>query len=149
MFSPVSSRSAAAYKRASIESSVEMADPHQLVSLLFDALQRALGSAKLSLQAGNIPAKCQHIGHAIRILEEGLRAPLDMEKGGEIATNLNNLYEYCVNRLVTANLKNDAAILDEVSRVLEPVITGWKQIRPAVEAPAGPMASNQLQIRAA
>ncbi len=129
MFTSVSSRSAAAYKRASIESSVDMADPHQLVTLLFEALQRAIGSAKLSMQAGDIPGKCKQISNAISILEEGLIAPLDEEKGGEIATNLKALYDYCARQLVMANLKNDVSKLEEVSRLLEPVISGWKQIK--------------------
>lgn len=129
MFTSVSSRSAAAYKRASIEASVDMADPHQLVNLLFEALQRALGSAKLSMQAGDVPGKCKQISNAISILEEGLKAPLDLEKGGDIAKNLNDLYEYCVHRLVMANARNDQAALDEVSRLIEPVASGWKQIK--------------------
>jgi flagellar protein FliS len=129
MFTSVSSRSAAAYKRASIESSVDMADPHQLVTLLFEALQRAIGSAKLSMQAGDIPGKCKQISNAISILEEGLIAPLDEEKGGEIAANLKALYDYCARQLVMANLKNDTSKLDEVSRLLEPVIGSWKQIK--------------------
>jgi len=59
MFTSVSSRSAAAYKRASIEASVDMADPHQLVNLLFEALQRAIGSAKLAMQAGDVTGQVQ------------------------------------------------------------------------------------------
>ena len=49
MFIPVNSRSASAYQRASVEASVEMADPHQLVALLFDALQRHIAAAKLAM----------------------------------------------------------------------------------------------------
>ncbi|MCF8169421.1 MAG: flagellar export chaperone FliS [Rhodoferax sp.] len=128
MFTSVSSRSASAYKRASIEASVDMADPHQLVNLLFEALQRAIGSAKLHMQAGDIPNKCRQIGNAVRILEEGLKAPLDLERGGEIASNLDALYGYCVTRLVLANSRNDITALDEVSRLIEPVASGWKQI---------------------
>lgn len=128
MFTSVSSRSAMAYKKASVEASVDMADPHQLVNLLFDALKRSIGSAKLHLQAGDIPNKCTQIGNAIRILEEGLRAPLDLEKGGELAANLNAVYEYAVTRLLHANLKNDVEALDEVLRVIEPIASGWKQI---------------------
>jgi flagellar protein FliS len=105
-----------------------MASPHQLVNLLFEALQRAIGSAKLHMQAGDIPKKCKQIGNAISILEEGLKAPLDLEKGGEIAANLHALYEYCVARLVQSNLKNDLSALDEVARLIEPVASGWKQI---------------------
>jgi flagellar protein FliS len=128
MFTSVSARSASAYKRASVDASVEMASPHQLVTLLFEALQRALGSAALAMEAGDIPGKCKHIDSAIRILQEGLIAPLDMERGGEIARNLHNLYEYCVSRLVFANAKNDPALLQEVKRLIEPVVSGWKQI---------------------
>jgi flagellar protein FliS len=127
MFTSVSSRSASAYKRASVDASVDMADPHQLVTLLFEALNRHLGAAKLHMQAGDIAGKCKQIGAAIRILEEGLIAPLDMEKG-ELAKNLKNLYDYCVARLVMANAKNDAALLDEVVHLIEPIASGWKQI---------------------
>jgi flagellar protein FliS len=129
MFTSVSTRSAAAYKRASIEASVDMADPHQLVNLLFEALLRAIGGAKLSMQGNDIPGKCKQIGNAISILEEGLKAPLDLEKGGDIAKNLHSLYEYCVTRLVMANARNDPAALDEVASLIEPVASGWKQIR--------------------
>lgn len=128
MFTSVSARSASAYKRASVDASVEMASPHQLVTLLFEALQRSLGAASLAMQAGDVSAKCNHISSAIRILEEGLIAPLDLSKGGELASNLKNLYEYCVGRLVFANAKNDLALLDEVKRLIEPVASGWKQI---------------------
>lgn len=128
MFTSVSARSASAYKRASVDASVEMASPHQLVTLLFEALQRSLGAAALAMDAGDIPGKCKHIDSAIRILEEGLMAPLDMERGGEIARNLHNLYEYCVSRLVFANAKNDPTLLQEVKRLIEPVVSGWKQI---------------------
>ena len=128
MFTSVSARSASAYKRASVEASVGLADPHQLVNLLFEALQRALGGAKLAIQAGDVPAKCKQIGDAIRILEEGLKAPLDLANGGEIAANLDALYEYGVSRLVMANLKSDVAIVDEVINLIAPVASGWKQI---------------------
>ena len=128
MFTSVNNRSASAYKRASVEASVDMADPHQLVNLLFEALQRAIGAAKLHMQSGDIPNKCTQIGNAIRILEEGLQAPLDLEKGGEIAANLKSVYEYCVTRLVMANARNDMAALDEVHRLIEPIASGWKQI---------------------
>jgi flagellar protein FliS len=128
MFTSVSARSASAYKRASVDASVEMASPHQLVNLLFEALQRSLSAATVAMQAGDISAKCQHISSAIRILEEGLIAPLDMNKGGELAVNLRSLYEYCVNQLVFANAKNDPNMLQGVKQLIEPVASGWKQI---------------------
>jgi flagellar protein FliS len=128
MFSSVSNRSAAAYKRASIEASVDMADPHKLVSLLFDALQRNIKGAKLAMQSGDVSNKCEQVSNALRILEEGLKAPLNLEEGGEIANNLNALYDYCVTRLVWANARNEVSALDEVATLMDTVAAGWKQI---------------------
>lgn len=128
MFTSVNSRSAAAYKRASIEASVEMADSHQLVSLLFEGLQRYIHAAKMHMQAGDVPNKCTQISNAVRILEEGLRATLNLQEGGEIAANLDAVYEYCVRRLVLANARNDVTLLEEVLRLIEPIASGWKQI---------------------
>lgn len=128
MFTSVGSRSANAYKKVSVETSVDNADPHHLVSLLFVALQQALGAARLGMERGDVGAKVKQFGIAIRILEEGLKAPLDLEKGGEIAANLSALYDYCVTRLVVGNARNDMSALDEVSRLIEPVASGWKQI---------------------
>ena len=128
MFTSVSSRAAFAYKRSSVEASVEQADPHRLVSLLFDALQQTVAAARLSIQNKDIPTKVYKIGHAIRILEEGLKAPLDLKNGGEIAANLNAVYDYCIDRLALANARNDVALLDEVVRLIEPISSGWKQI---------------------
>jgi flagellar protein FliS len=128
MFTSVSSRSASAYKRVGIETSVDNADPHQLVVLLFDALNQALGGARLAIQNGDVPAKCKNINHAVRIFEEGLIAPLNLQEGGELAANLHALYTYCVQRLTIANIRSDVAILEEVQRVMEPVSSGWKQI---------------------
>jgi flagellar protein FliS len=128
MFTSVSARSASAYKRASVDASVEMANPHQLVTMLFEALQRALGAASAAMAAGDVSAKCNHISSAIRILDEGFIAPLDMTNGGELAANLRKLYEYCVRRLALANAKNDLSILEEVKQLIAPIASGWKQI---------------------
>jgi flagellar protein FliS len=138
MFSSVASRSASAYKRVSVETSVDHADPHQLVTLLFDALQQALGGARMAIQRGDVQGKVKQIGAALRILEEGLKAPLDLVNGGELAANLNDLYDYCINRVIVANAKSDEAALEEVGRLIGQVASGWKQIngqRPAYLQP--------------
>ncbi len=77
---------------------------------------------------GDIPVKGRQIGIAVRILEEGLIAPLNLEEGGELAANLQELYRYCVIRVTLANVRNEVAALDEVSRLIELVASGWKQI---------------------
>ena len=128
MFNSVGSRSASAYRKIGVETQVDQANPHQLVGMLFEGLQLAVGSARAALQRGDIGAKGKQIGIAVRILDEGLRGALNLEQGGELAGNLHDLYQYCVMRLTQANARNDDAALAEVQKLIEPVAAGWKQI---------------------
>ena len=129
MFTPVSMRSANTYKTIGLETSILGASPHQLVSLLFDALLQSLAAAKGAILSGDIPAKGRAIGKAVRILEEGLKAGLDANRGGEIAANLRTVYDICILRLTEANFLNDPRIVDEVSRLISPLSDGWSQIK--------------------
>ena len=87
MFTPVSMRSANTYRTIGVETAITGASPHQLVGLLFDGLQQSLSAAKAAILSGDIPAKGRSISRAVRILEEGLKAALDAQKGGELAAN--------------------------------------------------------------
>lgn len=129
MFTPVSMRSANTYKSVGLETSITGANPHQLVGLLFDGLLQALATGKGAILSGDIPVKGRAISRAVRILEEGLKAGLDANKGGELASNLRRLYDYCIIRTSEANLRNDAARLDEVIGLIKPVADSWNQIR--------------------
>jgi flagellar secretion chaperone FliS len=128
MFTHSASKSASAYKQVSVETSVDQATPHRLVEMLFDGLLVALGAARVAMQRGDIKTKCKQIVVAVRILEEGLRCALNLEQGGELASNLDRLYGYCVVRLTQANARNDDAALAEVQRLIEPLVKSWKQI---------------------
>lgn len=129
MFTPVSMRSANTYKSVGLETSVTGANPHQLVALLFDGLQQSLATAKAAILSGDVPAKGRAISRAVRILEEGLKAALDANKGGELAGNLRRLYDYCIFKTTEANSRNDVAPLDEVIALIKPVADSWHQIR--------------------
>ena len=71
--------------------------------------------------------KGELIGKAIGIIG-GLRAGLNLEEGGELAVNLDNLYDYMSRRLLEANLKNSVEPLDEVADLLRNVKSGWDAI---------------------
>ena len=135
LFTSVSARSANAYQRVSIDAGIAQADPHQLIQMLFDGLLNNVGAARGALARGDIKAKCHHISIAVRILEEGLKGGLNLADGGELAANLQNVYDYCALRLTLANARSDDDILQEVSRVIAPIADGWKQI--AGTRPAG------------
>lgn len=136
MFTPVSMRSANTYRAVDIESSVLGSNPHQLVGLIFSTLLQSLAKAKVAIQGRDTPAKVRAIGHSLRLLEEGLKGSLDTNRGGELARNLAKLYDYCVLRTTEANLRNDAAMIDEVIALIQPVADGWSEIKdtPAVQA---------------
>ncbi len=129
MFTPVSMRSANTYKTVGLETSVAVANPHQLVALLFEGLLQSLSAAKSSMSTGDIAAKGRSISRAVRILEEGLKAGLDTSRGGELAGNLYSLYEFCIFRITEANLKNDTKLIDEAIALIHPVADGWRQIQ--------------------
>jgi len=122
---------AMAYQHMHIESQVQgSATPHRLVSMLFDGYFEAIAQAKGALAAKNIEAKCKAVSKASAIVEEGLRASLDLRAGGKVAQDLNDLYTYVTQRLTYANLKNDLAALDECAKLLKPVQDAWNAIAP-------------------
>lgn len=133
MFSSVSRRSASAYQRVSVETEVSHASPHQLVNLLFQALLRNIGAARLAMQNNAISAKGDYIIKAVRIIDEGLKPALNRKDGGDLAQNLHGLYGYCVLRLTEANLTNSDAALCDVLRAIEPLADGWKSIGKEVD----------------
>lgn len=129
MFTSVNTRAASAYKRVAVDTGVQSADPHQLVSMLYEALLQNLQLARGALARGEVAAKGQALGKGIRILEEGLKAGLNPAQGGQLAANLKGVYDYSVQRLTLANLRNDAAAIDEVVALIEPLADSWKAIR--------------------
>ncbi|MEO7577389.1 MAG: flagellar export chaperone FliS, partial [Massilia sp.] len=114
-----------AYAKIGIETGVTSASPHKLIVMLFDGAILSITSAMMHMKAGNIPAKGAAISKAIMIIDSGLRAALDKKAGGEIAEGLDALYEYMGARLLTANLKNQVDILEEVHRLLSDLRGAW------------------------
>lgn len=123
-----------AYAQVGVESAVMSASPHQLVVLLFDGALSAMKKAAILMEQGDIPGKGQALSKAINIITNGLRAGLNHEAGGEIAANLDGLYDYMTRRLLHANLHNDMAAIDEVERLLSNIADAWKEIGPNAHA---------------
>lgn len=115
------------YKDTHATSSVSGASPHKLVALLYDACQENLATAKGAMTRGEKKEKAEAIKKALEIIVQ-LQAVLDFEKGGVIATRLDDLYTFCTNRLALANAVNDTAMVDEVFRVIAELKLGWNEI---------------------
>ena len=119
-----------AYGQSALEAEVSAASPHRLIAMLYEGALRAIALAKMYLLNKEIGNKCEAISRAIAIVENGLHASLNFEKGGELSRNLALLYEYVARRLVMANAFNDPAILDEVANILGELSSAWEQIAP-------------------
>lgn len=120
----------AAYASVGVETSVATADPHKLILLLFEGAKAAILSAKMNMELGNIAEKGRLISNAIDIITNGLKASLDFEKGGDLSLKLAALYDYMVQRLLWANLRNEPAALDEVMHLLSEIHSAWVEIAP-------------------
>jgi flagellar secretion chaperone FliS len=118
------------YKNVGIESGVAAADPHKLILMLYQGALLAIASAKNQMLRKQTAAKGASVTKAIKIIDEGLKACLDVKAGGEIGQNLSDLYDYMNQRLLIANLKNDVAMLDEVSNLLGGLKDAWEKISP-------------------
>lgn len=136
-----SQRGAGAYATVGLETGVSSSSPHKLVMMLFDGALIAVRAAASHMQAGQLAQKGMAISKAIMIIESGLRASLDKNAGGQIAANLDSLYEYMGRRLMIANLSNEPEILDEVVALLAELKSAWEAIAPtpASAAPAAPL----------
>ena len=122
---------ASSYAKVGVETGVQSADPHQLITMLFDGALVALSNALLHMKAGHIAAKGLAISKAIAIIDDGLRASLDQKAGGNIAASLDALYAYMSQRLVQSNLQNAPEMIEEVQRLLGELKSAWVQIAPA------------------
>ncbi len=119
------------YKSVDLNTAVEAASPHQLISMLFRGALEALAKAAGSIERKDIQLRTQQINKACEIIVS-LKGSLNFEQGGEIAGNLDNLYDYMLRTLMQANRENDVAKVKEVSELIATVSEGWSQI-PAEE----------------
>lgn len=128
------------YRQVKVQTAVPTADPHRLVAMLFEGALEKIQGAKLRIDHhGSIAEKGELISGAISITD-ALRASLDKTQGGEIAENLDQLYEYMGRRLLEANLHNDTKALDEVAFLLRSIEEAWSAIAPQETGPVEPTA---------
>ena len=125
--------STGAYREINASTAVDSASPHRLISLLYAHLSSEITLARGALGRGDMAAKGVSIGRAVRVVEEGLNAPLNMVAGGELAANLRGLYEYLARRLTVANARNDDAVLGECLRLVQTLREGWDGIADRVQ----------------
>ena len=120
-----------AYSNTQVHSGVMDASPPKLTAMLLGGAVDRINAARGAIEKGDVARRGEMLGKTISILAQ-LQADLDMSPGGEIAQNLEALYDYMIRCLVDANRENDAKKLDEVQALLSEVKAGWDGIKDQV-----------------
>lgn len=115
------------YKVVGNQTGVVDANPHRLIQMLFEGALDRLNMAKGFIEHDNIEARSIYINKAISIIG-GLQSSLNNEAGGEIADNLDSLYDYLMRRLYDANRQNSIEMVEEVLVLLKEIKSGWDSI---------------------
>jgi len=107
---------------------IDQNDQHKMVQVLIEGAIQRVKEADAALSLSDFKKKSIQVTKAQKIIF-GLRKTLDHEKGGEVAMNLDSLYDYCLRSLTLAHSKNDSKKFLEVERLLGELLSGWKEIR--------------------
>jgi flagellar protein FliS len=109
------------------ENAVGTQSKGRLIVMLYDGAIKFMHLAIKELEAGHYAEKGRYIIKAQDIINE-LNAVLDMDAGGEIASNLRGLYMFMIKRLTEANTMKDPRLIREVIGLMEELNQGWKAV---------------------
>ncbi len=115
-----------------LENEILTADPLKLVELLYRGALDAIDCAREALAEHDIRRRSRFITKATKLVAE-LAQSLDHDKGGEIAANLDRLYEYILRLLLDANVRQIEPPLIEATQLLTTLLEGWLGCREAVD----------------
>lgn len=121
-------RATGLYRRLQNESRAAAADPVELVTMLYDELETAVGVLAAMVRQGQRISATEP-AHRARAILIGLDVNLDRDKGGDVATALSRVYRSMRRKLDDAVAANSA---EELSELLEGILTisaAWRQLR--------------------
>ena len=120
MSAGVAERGLDTYRRTAVQSS----SPIQLVVMLYDGALRFCGEARGAILRRDVAAKGKALSKALAIVGE-LQGTLDLERGGDVAVSLHQLYSFLTDRLMAASFSQSVEPLDQAVRVLTNLRDGW------------------------
>lgn len=115
------------YQKAYRQASVRTMDQNKLIVMLYDGAIRHIKIALKHLSTGEIEKVHNSLVKSKNIISE-LMASLNMEKGGEIAKNLQTLYSYMFGQLIEANMNKNRAPAEDVLHLLQQLREAWVQL---------------------
>ncbi len=108
------------------QTQAQTATPGELIVMLYQGAARFIVRGIEGIETGNVEVAHTYLIKAQAVVAE-LQSSLDVQGGGEVANNLDALYEFMLRRLVEANLSKDAAPAREVERLLRDLLPAWEQ----------------------
>lgn len=115
------------YAQTSVQTGIESATPHRLVQMLYEGTLDRLAQAKGAIQRKDFASKANLTNRVVEILTY-LQNSLDMIRGGDVARNLFELYDYMTRQVLAASRHNDPTRLDEVATLLREIKVAWDEM---------------------
>lgn len=104
---------------------VETASPEALILMLYDGALKFIGQAEIAFEEQDLE-QISNLLLRIQAIFAELLTSLDKEKGGEIATNLERLYVFFLEKLGDANVKKDPAPMLEIKPLVQNLRNTWE-----------------------
>ena len=124
--SPNYKKNVDAYKTTERNALVETDDPHQLVLIMFDALIKSIEIYldNIDVRKANLELRSKHFSRSLTIIYS-LQSSLDFEKGGEIADNLFQTYEFTRQKIIASIKDMDPEGPRRAVGLLSEIRTAW------------------------
>lgn len=119
---------AAIYRQMNLAGRTNAADPHRLVTMLYDEGVSALRSAAWAAENRKFAMKSEQVARATAVLF-ALEAGLDFERGGEVSRTLATFYHGLRQQILQASLGTDPAPFRESAASLEEIAGAWSSVR--------------------
>lgn len=122
----MNARNLNAYRNLAAQTAVSEASPIELIVLVYKRLIDNLRMAQKAMEEGKENA--EHVSKSLDLIQKGLMAALDYDKGGEISKNLASLYDWSIREILKARLKNSPEMLGGVIEVFRNLEAAWAEI---------------------
>jgi flagellar protein FliS len=109
------------------ENAARLLTPVGRVVLLYEQLIHDIGRARAAIHGGQIEARSEALNHALLVLGV-LQGSLDLERGGEVARNLDRFYTLVRNSLINAQIQSSAKILEDQRDLLLSLRAAWVEV---------------------
>ncbi len=126
------------------EMEIRTATPEMIVVKLYEGAIRFVRQAKRAQESGKVPARASAIAKALAIVNE-LQQSLNLDQGGEIASNLDALYFFVTDRLLEANVRGSLQPLADAEDILVTLNEAWVEI---AQRPRGVLEAEPVKMAA-